>query len=555
MKFYPYIAIFTLLTIFNSIASAHSPAAIASAHPLATEAGFEILAQGGNAFDAAIAVSAALAVVEPAASGLGGGGFWLLHREKDHFEVMIDGRETAPQGATRDMFIDMNGNVNESLSKNGGLAAAIPGLPAALEHLALKYGQLPLAQSLQPAIRYARQGFQIGKRYRKLLAFRAEVLKQNSAASHIFLSNQQVPAEKSWLKQPDLARTLEKIAEQGKAGFYQGEIAQRLVKSVIQSGGIWTVQDLQRYQVIERVPIQGEFHGIKITSAAPPSSGGIVLIEALNILATYPLTKVDSITRKHLITEALRRAYHDRSLYLGDSDFVNIPVSQLLNPHYAAGLRSSLRLDRALPSEWLSDDPNQSTDGIDTTHFSIIDAEGNRVAATLSINYPFGAGIVAEGTGVVLNDQMDDFSVKPGEKNSYGLTGGTANAIAGGKRMLSSMTPTFLEDEQRIAVLGAPGGSRIISMILLAVLDFAEQHLPESWVKLPRFHHQYLPDQIEYEPNTFTDAEIRGLQALGHHLTQTSYTYGDMQAVYYHKKTQQLSAASDPRGEGSAVVK
>jgi gamma-glutamyltranspeptidase/glutathione hydrolase len=530
-------------------------AAIASAQPLATEAGFKILAQGGNAFDAAVAVSAALAVVEPSSSGLGGGGFWLLHRQHDGFEVMLDGRETAPLAADKDMYLDGNGNVIDTLSKDGALAAAIPGMPAAIVHLAKKYGRLPLAQSLQPAIAYAQNGFVTGLRLHKLLTFREKVIAQHAEAAKIFLDNGKAPAVKFVLKQPDLAHTLQQIAQHGAAGFYQGEIGQKLVAGVKAAGGIWSQRDLDNYRVLERQPLYGNYHGIKITSAPSPSSGGIGLIEMLNILSAYDLNTANDATRKHLITEAMRRAYHDRALYLGDGDFTNLPVKQLLNPEYAAGLRSSIRLDKALPSQLLSGELTPAKVGTDTTHFSIIDAQGNRVAATLSINFPFGAGFVAQGTGVVLNNEMDDFVSKVGEMNGYGLVGSAANAIAPGKRMLSCMTPTFLEDASRIAVLGTPGGSRIISMVLLAVLDFAQQRPPQSWVKLPRFHHQYLPDLIEYEQDSLSPETMQTLTAFGHQLKPVSYPYGDMQAVEFNKQTQQFSAASDPRGEGLADVR
>jgi len=307
--------------------------------------------------------------------------------------------------------------------------------------------------------------------------------------------------------------------------------------------------------VIERAPIQGEYHGIKITSAALPSSGGIVLTEALNILSVFPLAQFDAVTRIHVVAEAMRRAYHDRALYLGDSDFVEVPVARLLNPDYAAGHRQSIRLDRALPSAYLSETGYEADAGKHTTHFSIIDDKGNRVAATLSVNFPFGAAFMAEGTGILLNDEMDDFVARPGAQNGYGLVGGAANAIAPGKRMLSSMTPTFLDDESRVAVLGTPGGSRIISMVLLATLDFAAGHGPESWVNVPRFHHQYIPDQIQYEKGGLTDDEINGLKALGHRLKEKGYRYGNMQAVQWNRKTGQLTAASDPRGEGLALVR
>jgi gamma-glutamyltranspeptidase/glutathione hydrolase len=352
-----------------------------------------------------------------------------------------------------------------------------------------------------------------------------------------------------------LAATLEQLAQRGKAGFYDGEVAGKLVDGVRAAGGIWTLQDLKDYSTVERRPVHGVYRGIKIASAAPPSSGGIALVEALNILAYFDLATVDEVTRKHLIAEALRRAYHDRALYLGDADFVDIPLWRLISTDYAAGLASAMRPDKALSSEFLSGSIGDKPDGQDTTHFSIIDGEGNRVAATLSINFPFGSGFVAPGTGVLLNDEMDDFAVKPGAPNGYGLIGGEANAVAPGKRMLSSMAPTFLDDGKRVAVLGTPGGSRIISMLLLAALDFAEGRGPESWVAVPRLHHQYIPDRIEYEQGALSAEAIAKLTQLGHRLQEARYRYGDMQAVQWDRGTGELSAASDPRGEGAALVK
>ncbi|MGZ4982210.1 MAG: gamma-glutamyltransferase [Methylobacter sp.] len=545
------------LTIVFGVAQVYADgtkAAIASAHPLATAAGFEILDKGGNVFDAAVAVSATLAVVEPSGSGLGGGGYWLLHREQDGFETMIDGREKAPFAAHQAMFLDKSGKVIPRLSLDGALAAAIPGMPAALVHLSEKYGRLPLAESLKPAIRAAQTGFAIGEKYRKLLKFRADVIKKHPQAARIFLVNGDIPKAYSILRQPDLAHTLKQLADSGRDGFYDGEIADKLVDGVSKAGGIWTKQDLASYQIVEREPVKGSYHGIKITSAAPSSAGGIVLIEALNVLSGYDLKQADELTRKHLIVEAMRRAYHDRTLYLGDSDFVDMPVRRLLNDDYAAGLRSSLRPDKALPSAMLSGEIQPQPEGINTTHFSIIDEYGNRVAATLSINFPFGAGLVAPGTGVLLNDEMDDFAGLPGTMNGYGLVGGTANAIAPGKRMLSSMAPTFLDDGQHVAALGTPGGSRIISMVLLAALDFAKGHEPDSWVQVPRFHHQFMPDTVEYEKGALTANELIGLAAMGHQLKEARYSYGDMQAVQWNRVTHQLMAASDRRGEGRAVV-
>ncbi len=546
-----------LLTSVIGIAQVYAEGtrvAIASAHPVATAAGFEIIDKGGNVFDAAVAISATLAVVEPSGSGLGGGGYWLLHRAQDGFETMIDGREKAPLAAHQAMYLDKDGKVIPRLSLDGALAAAIPGMPAALVHLSEKYGQLPLAESLQPAIRAAQSGFAIGERHRKLLKFRAEVIKKHPQTAQIFLAEGEIPKAYSILRQPDLAYTLKQLADSGREGFYGGEIAEKLLAGVNKAGGIWTKQDLAAYQIVEREPVKGNYRGINITSAAPSSSGGIVLIEALNILSGYDLKQLDESTRKHLIIEAMRRAYHDRALYLGDADFISMPVKRLLNEDYAAGLRSSLRPDIALPSAMLSGEIQLQPEGVNTTHFSIIDQQGSRVAATLSINFPFGAGLVAEGTGVLLNDEMDDFASLPGAVNGYGLVGGAANAIAPGKRMLSSMAPTFLDDGNNVAVLGTPGGSRIISMVLLAALDFAEGHEPGSWVQVPRFHHQFMPDVIEYEQGAITIGEQARLSALGHHLKVARYRYGNMQAVQLNKTTHQLAAASDRRGEGRAAV-
>ena len=452
-------------------------------------------------------------------------------------------------------FLDTQGDVVKDLSRNGVLSAGIPGLPAAIVHLSEKYGRLPLAQVLQPAIRYAQQGFVIGERHRKLLRFRLSVLQNNLQAASIFLNDNLVPNEKSILQQTDLANTLTQLAKLGKKGFYAGEVAERFISSVKKAGGIWTQEDFDQYQVIEREPIRGQYKGIKITSAALPSSGGIVLVEALNILSAYQLELLDEVARKHIISEAMRRAYHDRAFYLGDSDFVDVPVKRLINQDYAAGLRASVRLDKALPSDLLAGNTADKSGGRNTTHFSIIDKDGNRVAATLSVNFPFGSGFVAEGTGVLLNDEMDDFVSKAGAMNGYGLVGGVANAIEPGKRMLSSMTPTFIEDDSRIAVLGTPGGSRIISMVLLAALDFAQGKGPESWVQLPRFHHQYIPDLIQYEKGGMTNDELEGLSLLGHKFKEVRYRYGNMQGVLLNKKTNELSAASDPRGEGMALIR
>ena len=544
-----------LLLLWGIQAGAATPpeAAIASAHPLATRAGEEILAAGGNAFDAAVAVSAALAVVEPMSSGLGGGGFWLLHRAADGRDVMLDGRERAPLAARRDMYLDASGKVIPGLPLDGPLAAGIPGVPAALDHLARHYGRLPLSRSLAPAIRLAREGFPVSPRYRRLARFRLKALRRSPAAARTFLVDGQVPPTGYVLRQLDLAHTLEAIARDGADAFYHGPLARRLVAGVRAAGGIWTRRDLEEYRIVERAPVRGRYRGLRITSAAPPSSGGVALVTMLNILAEDDLSALDEATRIHLVVEAMRRAYRDRAQYLGDPDFVTVPVARLTHPWYGAALRNTIRLDRATPSALLPGAVPEAPPGADTTHFSILDGEGNRVAATLSINYPFGAAFVPPGTGVLLNDEMDDFSARPGTPNVYGLIGGEANAIAPGKRPLSSMTPTFVDSEAGVAILGTPGGSRIITMVLLGVLDLAAGHGPDSWVRLKRYHHQFLPDVITYEEGALDAAQVAALQKMGHRLKARA-PYGNMQAVYWDKRRNTVTAASDPRGEGVAVV-
>lgn len=530
-------------------------AAIASAHPLATRAGDQILLAGGNAFDAAVAVSAALAVVEPYSSGLGGGGFWLLHRASDGREVMLDARERAPYAAHRDMYLDAKGDVVAGLSVDGPLAAGIPGVPAALAHLASEYGRLPLAQSLAPAIRLARDGFAVDGRYRRMAAFRLGALQAGADSAEVFLHQGQVPPEGHLIRQPALARTLGLIGEQGFDGFYRGPLAQRLVEGVRAAGGIWSAKDLAQYRVIEREPLQGQYRGIKITSVAPPSSGGVALLTMLNILEGFDLSALQPAQRQHVIVEAMRRAYRDRAEYLGDPDSVSMPLARLIHPYYAQGLRAGIRLDRATPSAALPGRVQGGQLGQDTTHFSVLDAQGNRVAATLSINYPFGSGFMPPGTGVLLNDEMDDFSAKPGVPNVYGLVGAQANAIAPGKRMLSSMSPTFLEDDRRVAIIGTPGGSRIITMVLLAILDFSEGADAAHMVALPRFHHQFLPDVVQFEPGALSPDVQKSLQAYGHQLKPLDAPYGNMHVVIWDRQNQKVEAASDPRGVGEARVR
>ncbi|ORU93528.1 MAG: gamma-glutamyltransferase [Cycloclasticus sp. symbiont of Bathymodiolus heckerae] len=544
--------LFLFLTACGSHAVKPNAQAVASAHPSATQAGMEILNQGGNAFDAAIAVSAALAVVEPFGSGLGGGGFWLLHESKSNRQIMLDGREVAPLAAHRDMYLDDAGNIIKQASVDGALAAGIPGLPAALVHLSEGYGQLPLSLSLQPAIKLAEEGFLVNEHYRRLALFREPVLLSSKSARKIFLVDGKAPTVGALIKQPDLAATLTSLANKGFDGFYKGDVAKRLVDGVQKAGGIWTQQDLASYVIKERQPVVIDYKGMRVVSTSLPSSGGLVLSIALNILEQYDLNSMSEVERTHVVVEAMRRAYRDRAIYMGDSDFVDVPTDQLTSKPYAHKLSKHLNLEQATSSRHVSG--LNSSEGHDTTHFSIMDKEGNRVAATLSINYPFGSGFVPEGTGVLLNDEMDDFSIKPGTPNVYGLVGGEANAIEPKKRMLSSMSPTFIETKNRVSLLGTPGGSRIISMVLLSVLDADKGNDPASWVRLPRYHHQYLPDVIQHEPHAFSERLMKKLKKKGHILKSVGRDYGNMHVIMWDKKSNKLTAGSDPRGSGSAEV-
>lgn len=550
------LACLTLLLALPAWGDRPGRAAVSSAHEDATAAGEEILRRGGNAFDAAVAVSAALAVVEPESSGIGGGGFWLLRFAEDNSSVMVDGRETAPAAATADMYLDEHGEVDRDLATNGPLAAGIPGAPAAWVHLAGNYGTLPLADLLAPAIRLAEEGFEVDAKYQTLLNFRSHIMLRWEETAEIFMPGGEVPELGTRIVQPDLARTLRALAEHGHDGFYRGEVAEQLVAGARAEGGIWTLEDLAGYEVIEREPIRTEYRGYELITASPPSSGGIAIAQMLNIIEPFDLGELDRVERVHLLSEAMRRAYRDRALYLGDPDFVDIPYEMLLSKHYAAGLRTTIRLDRALDSAALAADPARNVvESDNTTHFSLMDAEGNLVSATLTVNLPFGAAYAAPGTGVLLNNEMDDFAAAPGEPNAFGLIGFEANAIEPGKRMLSSMSPTIVRSDERTAVIGTPGGSRIITMVLLGVLDFIDGNGPDSWVSKPRFHHQYLPDEISIERNALDDDEIAALETLGHEVSIRTRPAGNMHGVMWDRAEGKVEAAHDPRWpSGGAVV-
>ena len=547
-------ALALLLAATAAAANAPGRAAIASAHPLATAAGLEVLRAGGNAFDAAVAVSAALAVVEPTGSGLTGGGIYLLHRHSDGFEVAIDAREFAPAAATRDMYLDAQGNVVPGLSTDSALAAGIPGEPAGMALLATRYGRLPVAQSLAPAIRLARAGFPLTAHLRDGLSSHLAQFNNEPDVARNFLRHGEVPPLGTVIRQPELAATLEYLAHHGLESFYSGALAEKMVAGVRAQGGIWSMTDLAAYRAVERAPLIGQYRGARVVSAPPPSSGGIGLIEALNALAQFDLPRAAPVERKQLVVEAMRRVHRDRAVYLGDPDFVDIPVARLLSTDYAAGLAASMRGDHGTPSSALPGVGPGASAGAQTTHFSVLDRDGNRVAATITLNLRFGSGRMIAGTGLFLNNEMDDFAVKPNTPNSYGLVGGEANAIAPHKRMLSSVTPSFVEAGERVMIGGSPGGSLIMGMVLLATLDFVDGRSASEIVAAPRYHHQYLPDVVRYEPGAFSEQEIKTLGAQGDTLQAAANRWGNFQLVIWNRATGAVKAAADPRGEGAGVV-
>lgn len=544
--------------------SAKPPGAvIASAHALATDAGFETLAKGGNAFDAAVTVSAVLSVVEPISSGLGGGGFFLLHDAKTGKDVFVDARETAPAAATPQAYLDKAGELDRDRAENGPWSAGIPGLPAALVHVAERHGRLPLAQSLAPAIRIAKEGFPVYGRLARGYAERRDVMERYPGTREVYLRNGTPPKEGDLFRQPELAATLERLASGGFDGFYRGTTAKRLLAGVKAAGGKWTAEELAGYRVKERDPLRFEYDGWEVVTAPPPSSGGIALAEMLQILGPWDLAKMAQAERVHLVTEAMRRAYRDRTFYLGDPDFVKIPVKTLMDPDYAAGLRATIHPAKATPSDLLSGAPTPLEDE-ETTHFSIIDADGNRAAVTQTVNLLYGSGLVPAGTGVLLNNEMDDFALKPGTPNAFGVMGFDANAPAPGKRMLSSMTPTFMSNADKVAVIGTPGGSRIITMVLLGILGYADGLDAPQVAALPRYHHQWMPDALGIERNALPADVIAALRAMGHVVVvpgednqgrRSSDAWGNMNTVLWDKRSNTLSGGSDPRSrDGKARV-
>ncbi|NOY78798.1 MAG: gamma-glutamyltransferase [Calditrichaeota bacterium] len=533
-------------------------AMVATAAPLASEVGLQILRQGGNAVDAAVAVGFALEVVYPEAGNIGGGGFMVI-RFPDGRATTIDYREKAPLKATRDMYLDKNGNVIPGLSLKGYLACGVPGSVKGLWLAHRRYGKLPWKTLIEPAIQLAEKGFPISYEFSQEVKRHESDLKDFPATAKLFFKNGTTPYEPGErFVQKDLAHTLRLIAEKGSDGFYKGEVAERIESVMKANGGLITRQDLAAYQAKERPPVEGTYHDYHIISMGPPSSGGICLLEILNILEGYSLKTFGFHSSKtiHLMVEAEKRAYADRAKHLGDSDFYPVPVKGLLSKKYAAALRESIDPNRATPSTEIFAGNPLPYESKETTHYAIVDENRMAVSVTTTLNSAFGSKVVVDGAGFLLNDEMDDFSSKPGFPNKYGLIGGEANSIQPGKRMLSSMTPTILEKNGRLfMVVGTPGGSTIITSVLQTILNVVDfgMNIQEA-VDAPRFHHQWLPDQIFYDRFAFPVDVCDNLKKMGYRLhPRHSNGPGIVQAILVDPKSGVLLGGSDSRGYGRAL--
>ena len=498
---------------------------VVSAHHLASDTGVDILRKGGNAVDAAIAVAYALAVTFPEAGNIGGGGFMTI-RLADGRQTFIDFRETAPQAATANMYLDAAGNVIPALSTRGYLAVGIPGTVAGLELARAKYGTWPRAALMASAIRLARDGFVLDQGDASFLNEGATDFAKDAPSAAIFLNRGKPWQKGDRLVQADLGRMLQLISTKGADAFYKGEIAARIVTASKANGGIMTVADFAAYRAIERKPIECDYRGYHIISAPLPSSGGVVICETLNILSGYPMRDLgfQSAQGVHYMTESLRRAFHDRNVNLGDPDFVKVDVARFISKEYAAQLRAGIAADKATPSASLGV-PGPGREGANTTHFSIVDAAGNAVSLTYTLNDWFGARVTPAGTGILLNDEMDDFSSKPGASNMFGLVEGVNNAIAPGKRPLSSMSPTIVTKNGKLAmVIGTPGGSHIPTGVLQVMLNMIDHGMTVTEATdAPRIHAQWLPDVIYYEPHALSADTMVALMARGHKLEAMDY--------------------------------
>lgn len=527
-------------------------AMVVSSHPLASEVGRDVMRAGGNAVDAAVAVGFALAVVHPVAGNIGGGGFMVMRMDNDSVYA-LDYRETAPAGASRDMFLDAEGNVT-SKSRIGHLASGVPGAVAGMLAAHERFGRLPLAQVIDPAIRLARDGFVLDRHRAGSLRGAARRLSQFPASARQFLINggTEGPPDGYLLRQPDLARTLEAIKANGKDGFYRGWVADSIAAEMERGGGLISRADLAAYEAKWREPIRIDYRGYTIWSMPPASSGGATLAMILNILEAYdPLPAFGTAPLMHLEAEAMRRAFTDRNRFLGDPEFENVPLQMLVSKAHAAKLRSDIDPEHATPTPPF--DPS-IVDGNNTTHYSVVDADGNAVSTTTTINFGYGSFVTVSGAGFLLNNEMDDFAAAPGKPNGFGLVQGEVNAIEPGKRMLSAMTPSVVvgRDGELEMVVGSPGGPTIITQVFHVLSNVIDHHMSlADAVAAPRTHHQALPDELRVEgPNGFRETVLDALRAMGHTL-DVGGGWGDFQAI--QRTSQGWVGVSDPRAGGGGA--
>jgi len=527
---------------------------VATGEEIAAQIGVEILQKGGNAVDAAVTIGFVKAVTYPQAGNIGGGGFMLIYSAKTKKVIAIDYREKAPAKATRDMFLDEQKNVDPKLSRFSYLSAGVPGTVAGMAMALEKYGTLSLPEALAPAIALAEKGFLITLAFSNSIKKNAKRLKKHPTTAAIFFKPDGSFYEAGErLVQSDLANTLKAIAKKGIKAFYQGEIAQLIVKDMQAHGGLMTKKDLANYQPVLRKPIQGTYRGYDIYSMSPPSSGGVHIVQILNILENYDIGLLGHNTAAtiHLMAEAMKRAYADRSKYLGDTDFVSVPLTGLTSKAYAATLSQQINTQKASLSQDILPGKPTHYESNETTHYSVVDKQGNAVSNTYTINFGFGTGIVVKGAGFLLNNEMDDFSAKPGVPNAYGLIGGTANAIEPHKRMLSSMSPTIvLKDGKPFIVTGSPGGSRIITTTLQIIMNVIDHNMNiQEAVNAVRIHHQWLPDEIRVEEGLSLDT-INLLTEMGHKVV-VKKTMGAAASILIDQNT--LYGANDPRRQGMAL--
>ncbi len=540
--------------IFHPVSSQNGM--VSSQEAYATKAGLEVLKEGGNAIDAAVTIGFTLAVTLPKAGNLGGGGFMLVHLAKEDQTLAIDYREKAPLAATRDMFLDATGEVEPEKSRYSYLSVGVPGTVAGLVMALEKYGTISLERALQPAIALAEQGFPVTEDLHRSLIWAQKRMQASPASMAIFFKPGGIPYEVGEiLVQKDLAQSLKLIATEGTQAFYQGEIAQAIAADMAAHGGLITKEDLASYEPVVREPIRGTYRGYEVYSMPPPSSGGIHLVQMLNILEAFPIGELGHNTAQtiHLMAESMKLAYADRSKFLGDTDFVSVPIASLTAKNYANELRGRINLNRATSSQEIAPgNPNQLVESNDTTHYSVIDKYGNAVANTYTLNFSYGSNLTAAGTGILLNNEMDDFSAKPGVPNAFGLIGGEFNAIEPEKRMLSSMTPTIVMREGKpYLVTGSPGGSRIITTVLQILLNVIDHKMNiAAATNAVRVHHQWLPDELQVEQGLNRDT-IGLLKEKGHQVSVKN-AMGSTQSIMSGKDS--FQGASDPRKIGALTL-